>query len=387
MASVTTTPATVLETYVRDHLDDDPKAVLDIALAETERLRLVAEAKAKVQINADGTFEVSSLEGLWRLAEMYSLSEMVPDHFRGKSKTANCAVAVNLALRWGWDPLMVLQKCYVFKGKPGLESQLIIARANTSGVFKGRIGYQLSREGDRRQCIASAVLVDSGELVTHTIDIAMAKRMGWYDKKDSHGNLCSLWPKMPDLMLTYRSAAWLVRTVAPEVLMGVYMKEELQEMDEDDLPTTATAKPSLEEMLEGGASMGVDPGAPGGSVSVKTVVPNPTVVTVPMKVLDPPEAISPEAPPAESKPSAESEEPPVQTKGIGTSLFDSQEEREFRSNYHDAILGASTKAGVEKYRQQAVDAQKDNEICEGTLVAVEGYCDEWIEAIKKNSSK
>jgi hypothetical protein len=335
MASVTTTPATVLETYVRDHLDDDPKAVLDIALAETERLRLVAAAKAEVLITPEGKFEVGSLEGLQRLAKMYTASQIVPDHFRGNGNIADCAIAVNLALRWGWDPLMVLQKCYIVHGRPGLESQLIIARANTSGVFNGRIGYELSGEGDRRQSIASAVLAESGETVTHTIDIALAKRMGWYDKKDRKGNLCSLWPKMPDLMLQYRSAAWLVRTVAPEVLMGVCMKEELEEMDEDD-PTPATkARPSVEAMLEAG----------------ETALASDDIVGFPMKVLDPPETISAEQKPAETpqQPTTDTEEPPA----------DAAKEEPAPKPKYDSIAQDRT---VGEYRKRIEKASSDEEL-------------------------
>lgn len=59
----------------------------------------------------------------------------------------------------------------------------------------------------------------------------MAKDEGWYQKKGSK------WQTMPDLMLRYRSATFLIRTTAPEISMGL-TKDEVEDLGEKtvDIP-------------------------------------------------------------------------------------------------------------------------------------------------------
>lgn len=231
--------------YAREHIKDAPDTVLEIVLAATEQLRAeneqvkeTARKKSEVRRNEDGRWECPTMDAVQRLAKMYAATEMIPAHLKGK--IADVTILVHLALRRGDDPLTVLQKCYVVHGKPGVESQLAIAWANTSGVLSDRIYYQLDGEGDARFCTARATVKTSGQTIEHTIDVATVKKMGWWTKKDS------LWPKMTDLMLKYRAAMWLIRTSIPEVLMGFYSIDELKDMDAPPKP------PGRAEALLGG---------------------------------------------------------------------------------------------------------------------------------------
>jgi len=166
--------------------------------------------------------EAAKFEHVWRIAKLFAASDMVPDHY--KRKAENCFIACQMAFRLDIEPFMFMQKSYIVHGKPGIESQLAVALANARGPFRGRIRYEMTGEGDTRSCRAYAFLSDTGDEVSETITVRIAKDMGWWGKKDS------LWPKSTDLMLKYRSAMWLVRTVCPEVLMGLYSYEELIDM-------------------------------------------------------------------------------------------------------------------------------------------------------------
>lgn len=205
-----------------------PEKALEIVLSHTqavqaayEREKMELREQAEVKINPHGGIEATNMAGLYRIARMFAESDMVPDHF--KRNVPNCFIAIQMALRCGVDPMAFLQKCYLVHGRPAIESQLAIAMANKSDVFKGRIKYQLSGEDDSRACRAYATLAETDETVEWTVDVAQAKAMGWWDQKGS------LWPKMTDLMLTYRSAMWLIRTQAPEVLMGLLSKDEAED--------------------------------------------------------------------------------------------------------------------------------------------------------------
>lgn len=217
-----------LTEYAQEIVDKDPRAALELVLAETTRVRAEADKElTEARAMADVEFGVNglvpkNLAGIWRLAVMYSKSQMVPTHFR--DRPYDCAIVIEMALRCKQNPMAFLQKCYVVHGRPSIESTLAIALANTSGIIKGRITYAFKGEGDARECLAMATLKDSGELITQTVSIKIARSMGWYTKSDS------LWPKMPDLMLQYRSAMWLIRAYFPEVLMGVYSTDEVKDM-------------------------------------------------------------------------------------------------------------------------------------------------------------
>ena len=52
----------------------------------------------------------------------------------------------------------------------------------------------------------------------------MAKAEGWYGKKGSK------WVTMPELMLRYRSATFLIRTTAPEIALGFQTTEEWRDV-------------------------------------------------------------------------------------------------------------------------------------------------------------
>jgi len=91
----------------------------------------------------------------------------------------------------------------------------------------------MTGEGDARQCEAWGHDAKAGEYCSMVVSIKTAKDMGWYGKKDS------LWPKMPELMLKYRAAMWLIRTTAPDVLMGMVSKEEADDIGRGGTPPSS----------------------------------------------------------------------------------------------------------------------------------------------------
>ena len=112
----------------------------------------------------------------------------------------------------------------------------MIATFNSCGRFSS-IKYRMSgRPGaDDFGCTAYATELSSGEVVEGpTITIGLAKKEGWYGKSGSK------WQSMPDLMLRYRAASWMIRTVAPEISMGIKTQEEV--LDTWDLEQDASGQ-------------------------------------------------------------------------------------------------------------------------------------------------
>lgn len=156
-----------------------------------------------------------------RGAKLLAASTLVPKDYQ--NNIPNCVIALNMASRLGADPLLVMQNLYLVHGKPGWSSQFLIATFNKCGRFSA-IRYQWGgTEGkDDWSCRAYAKELDTGEVIHGpTISILLAKKEGWYEKQGSK------WKTLPQLMLMYRAAAWLVRTHAPELSMGLQTAEEV----------------------------------------------------------------------------------------------------------------------------------------------------------------
>lgn len=193
-----------------------------------------------------------------RQARMFALSPLVPEHLRKGSEQqaiANCWIALTLAEAMGEVPLIVMQNIHVVSGKAGFASQYMIARANSSGVFKGRIDWRIDREDkDNLSVTAYAFLRETGQEVSVTCDMKMAKAEGW-TKNPKYST-------MPEVMLRYRSAAFLVRFYAPDVMLGYQTAEEVDDVVAAETPSQPAltakmlieqAKPEDEADADGGA--------------------------------------------------------------------------------------------------------------------------------------
>lgn len=213
-------------------LETDPKAALEAAMAETERVR--ATTKPSVKLDRQGRITEADMDGLYRMGTMYSRTALVPEHFRGKPE--DCAIACGLAMRWQLDPLMVMQSSYIVHGRPGIEGKLMIALLNASGKIKGRLRFRLEGQGKDRKCTCTAIDEETGDEVSAEVTWAMVEAEGW--NKDKKG-FPSKWSTLPDLMFQYRSAAFLARVHYPEVLMGMRTTDEIEDTVRAEPETTA----------------------------------------------------------------------------------------------------------------------------------------------------
>lgn len=185
---------------------------------------------ATVQANP-GFQSRDAWELMQRQAKALQSADLVPTQY--KNNMGNCIIALDMAYRMGAAPLMVMQNLYIVQGRPGWSSQFLIATFNKSGRYTG-IKYQFN--SDRTACRAWTTEKASGERLEGTeITIAMANSEGWATKSGSK------WKTMPEQMLQYRAAAFLIRTIAPEISMGLHTVEEV----EDIIPEVAPVRHTL----------------------------------------------------------------------------------------------------------------------------------------------
>lgn len=186
----------------------------------TNNLPAQTQAPAPIQV---GLTDSQSFELAQRVAKCFAASTLVPKAYQ--NNLPNCVIALNMAGRMGADPMMVMQNLYVVHGAPSWSAQFLIATFNQSGKFSSiRYDFFGTEGQDDWGCRAKATELSTGELLTGPlVTIGLAKKEGWYQKSGSK------WQTMPEQMLRYRAAAWFVRTIAPEIAMGLQTAEEMHD--------------------------------------------------------------------------------------------------------------------------------------------------------------
>lgn len=185
------------------------------------------EIATRSNTNLPGFQSAEGFELLQRQAKMFTHSTLVPQQFQGEQNMGNAIIALEMATRMNASPLMVMQNLYIVYGNPGWSSKFLIATFNQCGRFEA-IKYKPTGEKgtDSQGIIAYTREKGSDEVIAGSeVTIALAKQEGWYDKKGSK------WKTMPDQMLRYRAAAWLIRTTAPEISMGLQTADEIIDVE------------------------------------------------------------------------------------------------------------------------------------------------------------
>ena len=180
----------------------------------------------ELSIPSEATERIRLYELMQREAKAYCKSELVPAAYRGDANIANCVLAFNVAMRMRCDPLTVMQNLYIIQGKPSWSSAFLIATFNGCGRFAS-IKYRFSgtKGKDDWGCTAYTTELSTGEQIEGpTVTWKMATDEGWTKKNGSK------WLTMPELMFRYRSAAFLIRTTAPEIGMGFQSQEETHDV-------------------------------------------------------------------------------------------------------------------------------------------------------------
>jgi hypothetical protein len=180
-----------------------------------------------------------------KFADILSKSDIIPLHYKGKP--ANCFIAVQSAYRMNIDPMLVMQNTYVVNAKLGWAAKFAIGLVNSKGPFDGVIRYKITgTAGKDLQCIAYAQEKGTGKIVESVpITWDMAVKENWVKN--------AKYQSMPDQMFIYRASGFLINAYCPEVLCGIPMAEELEDIAaanaKNVTPITSKAE-SLLKMFE-----------------------------------------------------------------------------------------------------------------------------------------
>lgn len=226
----------------------------------TDHQNIEERIAARTDLAVAGSTAVSASVGGLAFKDMGQVMEFsklmavagqaVPKHLRA---APGACLAVSLqALNWRMDPFAVANKSYMVNDRIAYEAQLIHAVIEQRAPIKGRIKGKLSGDGATRKWTLTAQPVDDEEPI-----VFEGVEFGKIKTKNS-----PLWQADPDQQLWYYTVRAMARRHFPDVIMGVYEKEEMQaESGMKDVTPEARPQSRLQQMVAQarGAEAPVDP--------------------------------------------------------------------------------------------------------------------------------
>lgn len=179
---------------------------------------------------------------------MASGKTTVPQHLRGN--LADCFAICLQAIQWGMNPFPVAQKTHLVNGTLGYEAQLVNAVVVNSGAIKGRFDYEFF--GPWERVIGKFKVIrkeKDGKPVEYRVpDWTFADESGCGVKVIAHLSSgqarevtlllqqartrnSTLWADDPKQQLAYLGVKRWARLYTPDVILGVYSVDELEEID------------------------------------------------------------------------------------------------------------------------------------------------------------
>lgn len=178
-----------------------------------------------------------------QMAKALASSTIVPQAFQ--KNEANCLIAIEQAQRLRVSPMMVMQNLHVIQGRPSWSSKFLIAAINNSGKFDMELQFEETQDKDGKPFSCTAWTTKNGRKVNGmTVDMDIAKEEGWLSKNGSK------WKTMPQLMLRYRAASFFSSLNCPELTMGLYTREEMQDDDFKEYPIENMQEQVQQEIAE-----------------------------------------------------------------------------------------------------------------------------------------
>lgn len=208
-----------------------------------------------------------SMDRMVRMAElMASGKSTIPQHLRGS--TGDCLAVVMQAVQWGMNPFAVAQKTHLVNGTLGYEAQLVSAVINNSGIVADRFHFEWFGPWEKivgkfKEVTSNKKMDDNGQPKKYIVPA--------WEQKDEHGlgvrvwatikgeaeprvlellmtqartRNSTLWTEDPKQQLAYLAQKRWARLYAPDVILGVYTPDELDDRQPINMGAAQVVEPS-----------------------------------------------------------------------------------------------------------------------------------------------
>lgn len=172
------------------------------------------EVRAPIKYEAGGGVVPATFEEAYRMANMFSASDLVPKDYRGKPE--NCMVAMQMGAEIGLKPMQALQGIAVINGRPSIWGDALWSLVQASPVIK-----DCHESFDEATMTATCSIHRYGRSAptVATFSKLDAEKAGLWNKDGP-------WKGYPKRMLKMRARAFAARDAVPDVLKGLCSAEE-----------------------------------------------------------------------------------------------------------------------------------------------------------------
>ena len=184
------------------------------------------------------TEDIATLNTLMKVSAELGASGMFPD-LKNRGQYLAVILAGNAR---GYDPMTALMNIHIVNGRLGMSGQMIAAELRKAGVNFDVL------ESTSRTCRIEFTRPGKKPF-TYEFSEDDAKRAGKIGPNCKDG---SVWKAYPQDMLYWRCLTAGARKYAPDAIMGLYLKDEVEEIvyeDVTDITTTATGSQSTKDSL------------------------------------------------------------------------------------------------------------------------------------------
>lgn len=202
-------------------MEEQNKATTEVATSEPKKEVAMSNMETDYSLGIFGSS--NNFKMAWQMAQALASSSIVPQTFQ--QNPSNCLIAIEQAQRLDTSPMLVMQNLHVIQGRPSWSASFLIACINNSGKFDMELQFDEEQKDDKPFSCVAWTMKNGRRIEGMKVDMDMANSEGWTTKNGSK------WKTMPQLMLRYRSASFFARLNCPEIALGFYSKEEVEDND------------------------------------------------------------------------------------------------------------------------------------------------------------
>lgn len=218
-------------------------------MMEKTNVAIIEHNEPSTMNNTSLLLNIDVMDRMMKLAEVMSQGvATVPKHLQGRP--SDCLAIIMQAARWGMDPFVVGQKTHLVNGALGYEAQLYNALITSSKVVHGRFKYEYG--GDWAKIVGkkdgrdeSGLFVRVGAVLRGETGVTWGEPIYLADITTRNS---PLWKTAPKQQIGYLAVKYWARTYCPEVTMGVYDKEDLEQRTEREINPAPAQRMDLKEI-------------------------------------------------------------------------------------------------------------------------------------------
>lgn len=178
--------------------------------------------KNEIVATSQGMVSAEAMDHMWRQASMLARSDCLPQSYKGKAE--NAMIAMHYGARIGMDGLVACQNIMIVNNRPCLWGDMPKALVMRSGLCTGFREWSEGSFEDGTYTTYCEAKRKGYDPVVNSFSVDDAKKAGLYGQ-----NVHATHPKR---MYKYRARSFTIRDLFPDIMMGLFIKEELEDIED-----------------------------------------------------------------------------------------------------------------------------------------------------------